>query len=539
MLILSAAGFRLAALTHVVGDSDTLFSLSRRYNVSSALIKRVNGLADDVIRKGERLSIPAEGNAEISVQPGDTLSGLAHLFGVSQRDIMAANGLDSPEIGIGKVLKIPPAVPEGTHRVLPGETILSIAARYGLSAAQLRGYNSLENDTIHPNQLLAVKPNRPEGYKVGSGDTLWNIARTYGLSTDNLSRWNNLGENKSIHPGDVLKLYPDIAKPATIVSGSTEPKTAPQKTAPQIALAAAKPPSVIIPDIPGEGEYFYSIPKKASQPNVKYWEGPTVSAAADYRRAQKVLEVFQAENDKIPELDRSMYGWHIVLDPGHGGLDPGAIVSAVDGNGNTIIVTEDEYVYDIALRLYRILVKRGASVDLTINAPDHHIRDGENARATFVNRKNEVYASASHNNGAGWRPVGNADGLDLRKTIAANSIAKTAPARRAKGSLFISLHADNSSDLPAGTAILFDGESSTELEQSKAMASIVARQMGAGSFIRRQTLRVLRNNPADAAILVEVRNIHYPGNAWALRSMELREQDAQMLASGILDWMKH
>ena len=87
----------------------------------------------------------------------------------------------------------------------------------------------------------------------------------------------------------------------------------------------------------------------------------------------------------MPALSRDLEGWHLIIDPGHGGLDPGAIVSVVDGNGNPIIVTEDEYVYDIALRLYRLLIRHGASVKMTIIAPDHHIRDGESARLTFVN----------------------------------------------------------------------------------------------------------------------------------------------------------
>lgn len=42
-------------------------------------------------------------------------------------------------------------------------------------------------------------------------------------------------------------------------------------------------------------------------------------------------------------LSNVLKGWHIVLDPGHGGLDPGAVVENVDGNGNKVYVVEDEY----------------------------------------------------------------------------------------------------------------------------------------------------------------------------------------------------
>ena len=61
-----------AALSHTVTSTETLYGLSQRYKVPVALIRRVNGLKDAVIRQGDNLEIPLEGLAEIVVQPGDT-----------------------------------------------------------------------------------------------------------------------------------------------------------------------------------------------------------------------------------------------------------------------------------------------------------------------------------------------------------------------------------------------------------------------------------------------------------------------------------
>jgi N-acetylmuramoyl-L-alanine amidase len=252
--------------------------------------------------------------------------------------------------------------------------------------------------------------------------------------------------------------------------------------------------------------------------------------------ARQVLELYRSEAEKLPPLSRVLAGRHIVIDPGHGGLDPGAIVSVKDGNGNPVVITEDEYVYDIALRLGRLLIRHGASVSFTILAPDHHIRDGLDARQTFVHRKNEVYNDEAHNRSPGWRPVGTADGLDLRKDIASLMIAGTPRDERKDGTVFISIHADNSPDLPEGKAVLFDGADDEELERSRSLAEAMAPSLGSGSFIRGQSLKVLKDNPAGAAVLVEVRNIHYSRNAWALRSAELREQDAKMIADGLAAW---
>jgi N-acetylmuramoyl-L-alanine amidase len=51
-----------------------------------------------------------------------------------------------------------PGVAAGTHKVAPGETLWSIARRYGLSVEQLREYNGLiEGATIHVDQVLVVQ----------------------------------------------------------------------------------------------------------------------------------------------------------------------------------------------------------------------------------------------------------------------------------------------------------------------------------------------------------------------------------------------
>ncbi|RLW68799.1 MAG: hypothetical protein B6D68_02970, partial [spirochete symbiont of Stewartia floridana] len=389
LIFLATWTFPLMSLSHTVSSADTLYSLSQKYNVSIELIRRVNGLTGETIRRGDELEIPVGGESEIVVQPGDTLSDLAILFGIAQRTIMAVNNLISGDIGIGQVLKIPPPVPRGHHRVVPGDTILAIAERYAVTRSRLKAYNGLEEDVIYPGQLLKVVPARPEGYRVSQGDSLWHIAKSYDLAMADLREWNGLQEGQIIHPGQVLKLYPFISNPISITE-SDAPK-------PAVALAAVRAQAASMPKLPEFGEYFYSKPQKSSQPNITYWEGARVSAAVDYRRALNVMEVFYALAMKQSRQSRKLEGLHVVIDPGHGGLDPGTIVSVEDGRGERVVVTEDEYVYDVALRVFRRLLSHGASADLTILAPDHHIRDGKGARMSFVNRKNEVYADKDHN----------------------------------------------------------------------------------------------------------------------------------------------
>ena len=63
--------------------------------------------------------------------------------------------------------------------------------------------------------------------------------------------------------------------------------------------------------------------------------------------------------------------------------------------------------------------------------------------------------------------------------------------------------------------------------------------LGAGARVRGQPLGVLRNNPADVKVLIELRNLAYTDHAWALRFEHLRQRDAEKVVKGILDYAKN
>ena len=62
--------------------------------------------------------------------------------------------------------------------------------------------------------------------------------------------------------------------------------------------------------------------------------------------------------------------------------------------------------------------------------------------------------------------------------------------------------------------------------------------MGAGARTRGQGLGVLRNNPADVKVLIEMRNMAYKDHVWALRFEELRHRDAEKVVRGLLDYAR-
>lgn len=96
------------------------------------------------------------------VQPGESLSTIADLYGLPWPLIAQANDIDDPdEILAGQRLTIPPLPQPGTddlvHEVQRGETILDIALAYGVSPEDLADANGLANwNRIYVGQRLII-----------------------------------------------------------------------------------------------------------------------------------------------------------------------------------------------------------------------------------------------------------------------------------------------------------------------------------------------------------------------------------------------
>ncbi len=176
------------------------------------------------------------------VRRGETVSHLAQRYRTTVRAIAEANGLRSAHrLSIGQDLLIPQGrrsganppsfasthsqkgptgpVPAGTRRVVytvkKGDTLSEIAERYGTSSRMLRRWNRIGR-FIHPGDRLtiyvrggssgklAAANDEPNSFyvKVRKGDTLWDLARHYGVSFSALLNANNLRRGSLIRPGD-------------------------------------------------------------------------------------------------------------------------------------------------------------------------------------------------------------------------------------------------------------------------------------------------------------------------------------------------
>lgn len=130
--ILSATAFSLFAdTTYKVEKGDTLYSISRKYQITVAELRAANNLSEnDVIKVGQKLKIPsadisnaaalatdnkaaattissARATKEYTVVKGDTMYSISKKNGMTLAEFMALNGLDSSSvIKVGQKLKI-------------------------------------------------------------------------------------------------------------------------------------------------------------------------------------------------------------------------------------------------------------------------------------------------------------------------------------------------------------------------------------------------------------------------------------------------
>lgn len=211
-------------IVYKVRRGDTLTRIARRYGVSIAHLKKLNGLRSDRVYVGQNLKVKERENkpnlsttrlpAEYKVRSGDSLYSIGRRYGASAKQVMYYYGLTSSRIKIGQRLKTKhkPATKTSTARtgniytVRRGDTLSKIARRYGMSVSQLKQLNGLRSDRVYVGQKLKVKGRSsksslstaglPAEYKVRSGDSLYLIGKRYGASAKQVMNFYGLASSR-------------------------------------------------------------------------------------------------------------------------------------------------------------------------------------------------------------------------------------------------------------------------------------------------------------------------------------------------------
>ena len=160
---------------YTVKSGDSLYSIARNNNISVDILMKDNGLTDINLKIGQILKIRLPDEIEIEecygenyipeniisnidyvVKKGDSLYSIARKYNTSINAIQKLNGLNSTNLSVGMILKIPSDDKGSTYIVKSGDSLYSIARRFNTTVNSIKQKNKLTNNLLSIGQKLIV-----------------------------------------------------------------------------------------------------------------------------------------------------------------------------------------------------------------------------------------------------------------------------------------------------------------------------------------------------------------------------------------------
>jgi membrane-bound lytic murein transglycosylase D len=170
---------------------------------------------------------------QYSVRSGDSLSGIANRYHLTVGTLKDINKLSSNHLRIGQVLSIPAqpgvtpkeplfqpvaarAAGSRNYRVKSGDSLWQIAKTHQVSVQEVKRWNKITGNSLRVGRILALhggqSPTTANAngrdttyYKVRKGDSLYAIAKRFKVEMRHLQRWNPRA-GSAIKPGQTLTL---------------------------------------------------------------------------------------------------------------------------------------------------------------------------------------------------------------------------------------------------------------------------------------------------------------------------------------------
>ena len=219
---------------YVVKRGDTLWGISNQYGVNVSELASLNNVTAETLKVGQELLIPLKSGTNpdnmfmYTVKKGDSLYAIAKVYNTSVTEIKRINNLTNNNLYIGQVLRIPEMYTKPSdmsdpsyinYTVKSGDTLYGIAKKYGVSVDTIVQDNALKNNILSIGQNLKIRSSNSvveecfgddytpinTTYTVVKGDSLYSIAKKFNTTVDSIKNKNNLKSN-ILSIGQILKI---------------------------------------------------------------------------------------------------------------------------------------------------------------------------------------------------------------------------------------------------------------------------------------------------------------------------------------------
>ena len=198
---------------YVVQRGDTLWNISKKLGTTVDELKKTNNLNNNLLYVGQVLKVPnyetvIDNNTTYVVKKGDTLYSISKMYDIPLNELKLYNNINSDNLSVGQQIKIPESksiitpsedevINEGSvYVVQKGDTLYSISKKFNVTIDDIKNNNSLISDILSIGMNLLIPNSGSLGdiivHKVISGDSLWSLANKYNTTIDDIKKLNNL-----------------------------------------------------------------------------------------------------------------------------------------------------------------------------------------------------------------------------------------------------------------------------------------------------------------------------------------------------------
>lgn len=252
---------------YTVRPGDTLFLISKRFNVKLDAIRKANPqIKNDAIRAGQKITLPAKvelgkfaeplpqpkpepapkkefvpytgPTVDYTVKSGDCVSRIAVKHGITSKQLMTLNNLSDANIRIGQKILVPatvaaPAAPKQEKAVVksdkpkvapppasatPAVAVVTVEEPAKADETVVDDY-AVVDESVAP--AVDVKPATPApapaadqsgdyiSYVVMKGEDITALSISFGIDPSVIREINNMGDDDQLVPGQTIRLPAD------------------------------------------------------------------------------------------------------------------------------------------------------------------------------------------------------------------------------------------------------------------------------------------------------------------------------------------